>query len=277
VLDGRRRVDSATDGSPRAVPQPFPNRDQRPRRQSRGLTSVVRPQLCDRFRMDVDESYLAAAQIFADLVSAVPKEMWESPGLGVWNLLELVGHTSTALSGVLTTLDQPAQTMVVASPEAYYAIGRTLDPSVYAAAVADATASASAQAQALGIDPASAVATLVNDVAIRLSNADHEQLVLSAAGGMRLWAWLATRTFELTVHTLDIAAVTGIAAPLTPEALADAASLAARIAASAGTGEPVLRALTGRGTLPTGFSSCRQPRGRTFRMGIACKLTRRVR
>jgi hypothetical protein len=36
---------------------------------------------------------------------------------------------------------------------------------------------------------------------------------------MRLSAWLATRTFELTVHTLDIAAVTGIAAPVTPEAL----------------------------------------------------------
>jgi hypothetical protein len=67
--------------------------------------------LCDGFRMDIDESYLAAAQVFADLVSQVPEEMWESPGLGVWSLRELVGHTSTALSGVLTTLDQPAQTM----------------------------------------------------------------------------------------------------------------------------------------------------------------------
>jgi hypothetical protein len=55
--------------------------------------------------------------------------MWESPGLGVWSLRELVGHTSTAaLSGVLTTLGKPAQTIVIASPEAYYAIGRTLDP-----------------------------------------------------------------------------------------------------------------------------------------------------
>ena len=98
--------------------------------------------MCDRFRMDIDESYLAAAQVFADLVSQVPDQMWESPGLGVWSLRELVGHTSTAaLSGVLTTLDKPAQTIVIASPEAYYAIGRTLDPSVYAAAVAAATAS----------------------------------------------------------------------------------------------------------------------------------------
>jgi hypothetical protein len=86
------------------------------------------------------------------------------------------------------------------------------------------------------------------------STADGEQLVQSAAGGMRLSAWLATRTFELTVHTLDIAAATGIAAASTPRALADAACLAARIAATVGTGETVLRALTGRGTLPNGFS-----------------------
>jgi len=74
--------------------------------------------LCDRFRMDSLESYLAAAQVFADLVSQVPDQMWERPGLGVWSLRDLVGHTSTALSGVLATLDQPAQTMVIASPEA---------------------------------------------------------------------------------------------------------------------------------------------------------------
>jgi len=130
--------------------------------------------------MDIDESYLAAAQVFADLVREVPEEMWESPGLGVWSLRELVGHTSTAaLSGVLTTLDKRAQTMTIASPEAYYAIGRTLDPSVYAAAVAAATASASTHAEALGIDPAFAVRALVKDVAIRLNSADGEQLVQS--------------------------------------------------------------------------------------------------
>jgi hypothetical protein len=114
--------------------------------------------------MDIHQSYLAAAQVFADLVSRVPDEMWEGPGLGVWILRELVGHTSTALGSVLTTVDQPAQALVIASPEAYYAVGRTLDPAVYAAAAAAATAGASTQAEALGTDPASAVATLVNDV-----------------------------------------------------------------------------------------------------------------
>jgi hypothetical protein len=99
--------------------------------------------------MDVEESYLAAVQVFADLVSELPEQMWESPGLGSWSLRELVCHTSTSLSGVLTVVDQPAQRMVVASAQAYYAFGRTLEPSVYAAAVVAATASASSHAEAL--------------------------------------------------------------------------------------------------------------------------------
>lgn len=62
--------------------------------------------------------HLAAARVFADLVSQVSDQMWESPGLGVWSLRELVGHTSTAaLSGVLTAFDKPAQTMARRGPE----------------------------------------------------------------------------------------------------------------------------------------------------------------
>jgi hypothetical protein len=45
----------------------------------------------------------------------------------------------------------------------------------------------------------------------------------------------------------------GIADTSTLKAPADAAALAARIAATVGTGETVLRTLTGRGTLPRGF------------------------
>jgi len=66
----------------------------------------------------------------------VPEEMWGSAALGVWSLRELVGRTSTAaLSGVLTTLDHPAQIVVIAPPEAGYAVGRALDPSVYSALI----------------------------------------------------------------------------------------------------------------------------------------------
>lgn len=96
---------------------------------------------------------------------------------------------------------------------------------------------------------------MAEDVAIKLRNENDEQLVESAAGGMRLSAWLATRTFQFTVHTLDIASVTAIAGTST----ADVACLAARIAATIGTGEPVLCALTDRSTLPRASPSCEQP------------------
>jgi hypothetical protein len=106
--------------------------------------------------------------------------------------------------------------MVIASREAYHAIGATLDLPVCAAAVAAATASAGVHPEALGIDPALAVRALAKDVAIRLNSAGGEQLVQSAAGGMRLSAWLGTRTFELTVHPLDMVAATGMATTSTP-------------------------------------------------------------
>ena len=71
---------------------------------------------------------------------------------------------------------------------------------------------------------------------------------------MRLDTWLPTRTFELAVHSLDIAAATGVSAGLPAVVLADAAALAARIAVAMGNGPTVLRALTGRGVLPEAFS-----------------------
>jgi hypothetical protein len=73
-------------------------------------------------------------------------------------------------------------------------------------------------------------------------------------GGMRLVTWLPTRTFELAVHSLDIAAATGVPADLPVTVLADAAALAARIAAATGNGRTILSALTGRGALPDGYS-----------------------
>lgn len=45
---------------------------------------------------------------------------------------------------------------------------------------------------------------------------------------------------------------------------------AARIAATAGTGEPVLRALTGRGSLPRASPPCRQPQDHTPQRGSSC-------
>jgi hypothetical protein len=50
-----------------------------------------------------------AAQAFVDLVGRVRGD-WDRPGLGVWDLRALVGHTARALVTVTTYLDRPAAT-----------------------------------------------------------------------------------------------------------------------------------------------------------------------
>jgi uncharacterized protein (TIGR03083 family) len=195
-------------------------------------------------------TFLSAAAAVADLVDTIPSTAWDGPGLGVWDLRALVGHTSRALVTVVTYLGQPAAAEEIATPEAYYALvarAGGADP----AAVAERGRAAGA---ALGADPASAFRALIADATAALDRAGDDDLVTTVAGGMRLLAYLPTRTFELAVHGADIAAATGLPVTMPPAVLAEAAALAARTAVEVGQGPVVLAALTGRTVLPPGFS-----------------------
>jgi uncharacterized protein (TIGR03083 family) len=195
-------------------------------------------------------TFLSAAAAVADLVDTIPSTAWDGPGLGVWDLRALVGHTSRALVTVVTYLGQPAAAEEIATPEAYYALvarAGGADP----AAVAERGRAAGA---ALGADPASAFRALIADATAALDRAGDDDLVTTVAGGMRLLAYLPTRTFELAVHGADIAAATGLPVTIPPAVLAESAALAARTAVEVGQGPVVLAALTGRTVLPPGFS-----------------------
>ena len=195
-------------------------------------------------------TFLSAAAAVADLVDTIPSTAWDGPGLGVWDLRALVGHTSRALVTVVTYLGQPAAAEEIATPQAYYALvarAGGADP----AAVAERGRAAGA---ALGADPASAFRALIADATAALDRAGDDDLVTTVAGGMRLLAYLPTRTFELAVHGADIAAATGLPVTIPPAVLAEAAALAARTAVEVGQGPVVLAALTGRTVLPPGFS-----------------------
>lgn len=207
--------------------------------------------------MDTFATYLAAATAFAGLVDRIGDAAWGGPGLGAWNLRDLVGHTASGgLREVCDALDRPADPAAVAitSPEGYYALARTVDPAYYAAAVAASTEDARRRGAELGADPAGAVRGLVARAAERFVAAEPGAVVTTAAGAMVLRDWLPTRTFELAVHSLDIAASAGVAPGVPEDAVTGAVVLAARIAAVVGDGPAVLRALTGRGALPAGYS-----------------------
>ncbi|HUR76035.1 MAG TPA: maleylpyruvate isomerase N-terminal domain-containing protein [Sporichthya sp.] len=201
--------------------------------------------------MESDEAraYLSAADAFADLVGRIDPATLAAPGLGQWDLRALIGHTSRALITVLTYLDQPAAAEDVVSPEAYYVLAA--QASVDAAAITERGRQAGAQ---LGDDPPAAVRDLVDRVRNKVAAVDPEAVITTILGGMRVRAYLPTRTFELVVHCLDIASATGLGLDLPPEALLDAAQLAARICVGTGQAPTLLVALTGRSALPAGFS-----------------------
>lgn len=194
-------------------------------------------------------AFLSAAESFAGLVGRIDAATLGGPGLGDWDLRALVGHTSRSLITVLTYLDQPAAAEDVASPEAYYVLiaGMSFAPGE----VAERGRQAGVQ---LGEDPAAAVRDLVAQVRAKLAGTDLDALITTIAGGMRVRAYLPTRTFELVVHGVDIAAATGLNAGFARDALAEATQLAARICVLSGQAPTLLAAMTGRSALPAGFS-----------------------
>lgn len=194
-------------------------------------------------------SFTAAARAVGRTVDSLPPGAWAGPGLGDWSLRDLVGHTSRALVTVIDYLSRPEAVEVIETAPAYLAAISTgvVDPH----AVAERGRRAGRD---LGDDPASSFRRLV-DEAIRATEAsDPDQIVHTVFGGMRVAVYLPTRTFELCVHGLDIAAAAEVPIALPPAVLEETCALAASTAVRSGRGVDVLMALTGRRELPRAFS-----------------------
>lgn len=205
--------------------------------------------------MAAQNTFIATAHAFTGLVDAVPASRLAGPGLGDWTARDLLGHAvSAGLAGVLTALGRPATTEDIATPEAYYALAKTVDPAVVDAVVALSTTDAREWGAHLGERPADRVRQLTGEVVSAVSGTAPDALVTTAAGGMRLGRWLPTRTFELVVHGFDLAAAVDLPFEPPVDALAESAALAARLAAVTGDGRAVVLALTGRHDLAAGFS-----------------------
>ncbi len=194
-------------------------------------------------------AYLAAVDTFAALVDGIEPTAWDRPGLGVWDVRSLVGHASRAMITVLTYLDQPAESEDIDSPQRYYALAAR--QSTDSDAVAERGRRAGVE---LGRQPAAAVRDLARRVTSRVEHADPDSLITTIGGGMRVVAYLPTRTFELVVHSIDIAAATGLEITFSPALVGHTTELATRIAVELEQGIPVLAALTGRRPLRSDFS-----------------------
>lgn len=191
-----------------------------------------------------------ACRTFIDVVANVRDDQWDAPGLGVWSVRSLAGHTARAVITVIDYLDlDPAAQIDMQTAGDYY--GQIYLAYTNPEAIAKRGVDAGV---ALGDDPVSAITALVERALALLSEQSGDRLVSLGGMGIRIDEYLKTRVFELVVHTMDLARATGQRADFAPELIESAASLAAGIAARKGNGEQVLMALTGRETLPAGFS-----------------------
>jgi uncharacterized protein (TIGR03083 family) len=198
---------------------------------------------------DVVTRFADSGRAVAGLVARIPDDDWAGPGLGEWTLRDLVGHASRSLVTVIDYLARPVDVEEVGSPVGYLAAIGSLSGD--AAAIVERGRQAGHD---LGPDPGARFAELVDEAVRVAAAADPGAVVHTIAGGMRVAAYLPTRTFELCVHGLDIAAATGLPLDLPATAVEEAAVLAAQAAVHRGDGPDLLLALTGRPRLPDGFS-----------------------
>lgn len=221
--------------------------------------------------------FIAATAWVVSVVDAVPAALWGSPGLGDWDLRALVGHTSRALLTVERGLADPLEVDVVGGAEQYFAraAGATAASGTSVSASGTSVSARGVEAgAALGEDPSLRFAEIAARVLGVVRDAG-DPIVGTIVGGMRLSAYLRTRTFELIVHGLDICVAVRAATDAarsrtgTPDEFADpptapllsAMRLAGALAVGNGDGQEVLRALTGRRPLRPGYTVLAQPRG----------------
>jgi len=197
---------------------------------------------------ETQRAFHEAAHWFADTVPA-EKDTWGLPALGVWTVRDLVGHTSRALLTVESYLAEQAQAVQVASAVDYLERARRSlsDPQAVARRGRDAGV-------ALGDDLVSSVRSLVERATTLVAGTEADDVATTPVGAMQLAEYLPTRTFELTVHTCDLAVALG-QPPRPPDpAAAQCLELVADLARRSGQAATLLLASTGRQGLPSGFS-----------------------
>ncbi len=201
-----------------------------------------------RFSWAVSRRAFADAAAWFVGTAALVGDRWRSPGLGGWDVRALVGHTSRSLLTVEGYLERRAAAVEVPSAAAYFRATAALaaDPAV---AVRGEDAG-----RALGEDPAAAVAAIAGRVVPLVEGRDGATLLTTIAGGMRLDDYLPTRTFELTVHTCDIAVALGTPLDVPASAAEQSLALVADLAVAGGRAGPLLLAATGRPAPPPGWS-----------------------
>jgi hypothetical protein len=217
--------------------------------------------------MDPRQLFATTASWFVEVIGALPTPdddpaLWVAPALGVWDVRALVGHANRALLTVAAYLS--AEDGLVDSPEVgddvVDAVGYLRATAGSVADPDDVAARGVAAGAALGSAPAAAVA-LARDGALAAVDSTGREARITVVGGLRLPVdeYLRTRVLELVAHGDDLVrAVAGAGRVVTvavpEEAVRASCLLLTEVAVRRGDGPLLLRALSGRGALPAGYS-----------------------
>ena len=182
-------------------------------------------------------AFRAASLFFVQAVAAVPRDRYEQRWSDEWRVLDLIGHGNRANLLAVEYYERPVQ----AAGADYLA--EYLLPENIAKRGREATA-------ALGDDPVAAVRSASDRALAVIASAPDAAVVGTPFGERSLDSYLPSRTAELVVHGLDLD--TSVDPPT--EALANCGTFLVSEGVGSGRGVDVVRALSGRGTLPAGFS-----------------------
>ena len=181
------------------------------------------------------EGFEQAVPFFVDTAAQVRPDQWETLALGVWNVRDLVGHTSRAMLNV----------------EQYATVGADRTGFGTAEEIAERGREAG---RALGDDPAGAVRDIAARVLGLVGGLPDDHPVKTPAGERPLVRYLGSRVMELTIHTLDLANALGLDVEAPDECSRITLYWLADTAVRGGTAKEVAFALTGRRALADGFS-----------------------
>jgi uncharacterized protein (TIGR03083 family) len=188
---------------------------------------------------DSRRAFVDAADWFVR-TAALVGDRWDAPGLGEWDVRALVGHTSRSLLTAEAYLAHPASAIDIPSPADYVRGTREI------AAGTEVAQRGRDAGAALGPEPAAAVAEIATRVVPLIDRCDGTELVTTIAGGMRLSDYLPTRTFELAVHTADLATAVGAPLEVPTSAAAQALQMVTDVAVGDGRAGSLLLLATGR-------------------------------
>ena len=181
------------------------------------------------------ESFAQAIGYFTGVVSRVPADAWERQALGVWSVRDLAGHASRAITNVERYATVGAESATIGSSDDIAERGREAG-------------------RALGADPAAAIRDVAARVGALVDSLPDDHPMATPFGSLRLIDYLPTRVVELTIHGMDLADAIGVEASPPDECLRVALHALGDYAVRNGVGKEVALALTGRRTLPDGFS-----------------------